>query len=338
MNYRFKQFLLYIANGLLIVAIVFTTGKLLNTTRVFSQAGMNWSISGVLSTLSASVITTQSINDTVSDNDVQNILILGIAGPGNSAPNLTDTIILASLDKKHKTSSLISFPRDLWVKIPGKQYSTKLNSLYQMDMNNLSIIKSAIENISGQKINNYLRVNLSTTQEIIEKIGGATIDVKTDIYDSGYPGPNNSYETLSLKKGVQKLDGATAIKYMRTRNQDNDFERSARQQQVIKAVAEKVLSLNPVWHFITYFNILNTLHDNLYTDLSIFDLKNLWSAVYNIDPSNLATYTLNNTDQENLLKVSSRDLGENTASIVIPKAGENDYTEFHSFINNILKK
>ncbi len=81
---------------------------------------------------------------------------------------------------------------------------------------------------------------------LIDKLGGVDIDVPYNIHDTTYPGPNNSYQTFSITMGMQHMSGSTALKYARSRHTTSDFARSLRQQQIIKAVMEKIFSFDNV--------------------------------------------------------------------------------------------
>lgn len=327
-----------IAKLVLLFAIGIALAFFLQLSNSFSQKGADFSFVNSLKNVDAQAVVLQPSGSffTNPDANQDNILILGIPGKGNDAPNLSDTIMVASLNYQTKKMALFSLPRDLWIKIDDRNYYTKLNALYQMQKDDLSIIKDKAEQITGLTIDHYIVVDLEAVKNIIDGINGVNIEVPKDINDYLYPGPGHSYEPLHLTAGWQMMDGDTATKYMRTRHQDNDYGRMARQQQVIKAAAEKILSLDPFWNFQTYFNILGNAWSKIKTNLSILEIKDLWGAIYQLKPENLKTYTFEAGQPDSLFKESKINLSDGVASILLPKAGVEDYSEIKDYINNIL--
>ena len=94
----------------------------------------------------------------------------------------------------------------------------------------------------GRPVDYYVRVNFDGFRDIIDLIGGVDINVPYTIHDEEYPTENYGVETFHLDAGLQHLDGATALKYARTRHGDSDYSRARRQQDIIRAVADKVLN------------------------------------------------------------------------------------------------
>ena len=93
----------------------------------------------------------------------------------------------------------------------------------------------------GQPVQYYARVDFNGFVKLIDLIGGVDVVVKKPILDEKYPTDDYHTMVFSLDAGTQHLDGETALKYVRTRNIDDDYGRAGRQQQVIRAVADKVL-------------------------------------------------------------------------------------------------
>jgi hypothetical protein len=98
-----------------------------------------------------------------------------------------------------------------------------------------------VSSFIGQPVQYYARVNFQGFVELVDMIGGVDVVVPSTIYDTEYPTEDYGYQTFYLEAGPQHLDGETALKYVRTRNVDDDYKRAGRQQQVIRAVADKVL-------------------------------------------------------------------------------------------------
>ena len=270
-----------------------------------------------------------------------NILLLGAAGTHNPGGNLTDTIIVMSIDTKNKRVALFSLPRDLYVNIPKTQIFTKINSLYQIGLSqNLGadLVKKAVEKITGITINYYLAVDFDAFKKIIDDIDGINIISERDLYDTSYPGPNYSYETFSLSKGFHTLDGATALKYVRERHSDpeGDFGRAKRQQQVIQAVKSKFFSMETFFNVGKLNDVLTTLGDNVKTDISLEDLGGFIKLSKNVDTQNITNVVADAWKPDSLLRVSHVVVGDVTAFILVPKVG--NYSEIQDLEQNIFNQ
>lgn len=178
-------------------------------------------------------LTTEELKNSIS------VLLIGAdQRPGEEKFN-TDTIILATIDPKSARVSLLSIPRDTRVSIPGYK-NIKINGVAPLtDLENLVDV---VADLTGVPIAGYIQTNFNGFKQIIDTLGGITVDVEKDMY----------YETgdavdgiINLQKGLQQLDGAQALQYARFRNDAlADISRTARQQVVLKAVAEEMLQLS----------------------------------------------------------------------------------------------
>jgi len=267
----------------------------------------------------------------------KNILLLGAAGPGNDAPDLTDTIILVRVDPGIPKVTLISIPRDLWVKMPESNDYTKINSLYAKGKAaknqdyGLWLVKQKAEEITGQKIDYYVLVDLSVVKYIIDQQGGVNVLVKQDIHDPAYPGPNHSFQTFDLKAGWRYLNGETALKYIRTRNSLNgDFDRLERQQQVIEALKQKVFATNPIWDLPKVIQICNELASKVKTDFPMDDIPKYWQLAKKTPPENVQNLYLER--KNNLVTTQTIQSADGPISIVKPVAGLENYSAIQQFI------
>jgi len=268
----------------------------------------------------------------------ENILVLGRAGQGYAGGNLTDTILLVHISQfdSVKKSALISLPRDLLVRIPESQSWRKINSLYALV--GINGLKNKIEEITGLSVDRYIVVDLAVVEEIINLIDGLNVYVKEDINDPYFPGPNYTYQTFNLSAGWRYLDGPTALRYIRTRytSPNGDFDRMTRQQQVIQLLKQKVLALNPLWDFPTYLKIFDSLNKHIETDLSILEMKTLYQIAKEIGADQIKSGVIDEKNTE-LLTGGQVPLGEQTASVVYPKAGQENYSVIKDFIKKILE-
>lgn len=204
-----------------------------------------------------------------------NVLLLGTdARPDEVDVPRTDTMILLTFDAQHQTAGLLSLPRDLWVPIPGFGYETKINTAYQLGElegypgGGPQLAKDTVSSFIGQPVQYYARVNFQGFVELVDLIGGVDIVVPKAIYDDAYP--TDDYETtvFELDAGQQHMDGATALKYVRTRNVDDDYARAERQQQVIRAVADKVMRADMLPTLLTKLpRLAYTMRSSIETDI-----------------------------------------------------------------------
>jgi LCP family protein required for cell wall assembly len=270
----------------------------------------------------------------------KNILLLGVPGQGNDAPDLTDTILIAQIKKDPLRINLISIPRDLWVRVPDSETYTKINTLYVFGKSGrgsdfgISLVQQKIEEITGLKIDHHFLIDMSLVKQIIDELGGVNVWVAKDISDSQFPGPNHSYETFEIKAGWRYLDGETASKYMRTRHSSQgDFDRIQRQQQVLEALKQKLMGLNPISDLPPILKIAEKFWSNIKTDISLTDLPGLWQIAKQISPEEINNIVIDR--EENHLVIGDNLLiGEQIASILKPRAGIENYSEIQAFIQN----
>ena len=186
-----------------------------------------------------------------------NILLLGVDGRAidPNTPARSDTLVLFSVDTIKKTAGILSIPRDLLMTVPGFGVR-KVNAAYAIgEFNKLpgggqalavqTVSRFLTKNMGGSvPIKYYLTINFDGFEKVVDTLGGININVPEEIDDPNYPTPWFGTEHVHFDAGWQHMDGATALKYARTRHADSDFGRIARQQQVILAMRQKALGLN----------------------------------------------------------------------------------------------
>ena len=225
-----------------------------------------------------------------------NILLLGVWGKNHDGGYLTDTIIIASFNPKLKTLTFLSIPRDLYVKYDKYRWG-RINYIFADEyLKTKSFNKAAeklekkIQEITGIKVNYYVLVDFYGFEKFIDSLWGITINVPYTLVDNKYPGPNRTYVTFKITKGIHHLDWATALKYARSRHSTSDFSRSARQEQIIKAVIKKLLSsdflLSPTKIKTLYLKV----QDIFKTDM---DFETMLSFVPYVKELKIHSYILN---------------------------------------------
>jgi len=221
-----------------------------------------------------------------------NILILGTGGKDHEGSDLTDTIIVASIDDENKLVTMISIPRDTWIKdsIIG---NSKINEFYYYAKNyyedstkGLEHLKEKVEDLMGIPIHYYIKINFDGFKDLIDIIGGIDIFVEETIDDPYYPKDGTfEYEPFYIEAGFHSMDGEIALKYARSRKTTSDFDRANRQQQIIYAIKEKALQTNIIFSKSKIEEILDTLKENIDTNITAKELLTLggMASEYGVD-------------------------------------------------------
>jgi LCP family protein required for cell wall assembly len=185
----------------------------------------------------------------------------------NVAYAATDSLILMTMDPLSKTAGMMSIPRDLWVDLTNHgqdRINRALASggpMYAMQ---------EVGRVLGVPIYHYVRVNFVAMQKIVDLIGGIDVYVDEDINDQSYPDMNYHYDPFVISAGMHHMDGATALKYARTRHGSSDFYRMRRQQQIIMAVRDRAVSIGAIPNLAANASeIMGTLVGAVQTDLSV---------------------------------------------------------------------
>ena len=206
-----------------------------------------------------------------------NILLLGsderIDG---EEPPRTDTLLLLTLDLRRHTAGMISLPRDLWLPIPGYNLTSKINTAYAIGeqrgypLGGAQLAKDTVSSFIGQPVQYYVQADFNGFVRLVDEIGGITVHVPETIHDPEYPTADYGYQTFHLEAGTRVLDGQTALKYARTRNMDSDYGRAARQQQLIRAIADKVIAAEMIPTLIAKApRLLSTMWGSVRTDMPL---------------------------------------------------------------------
>lgn len=159
----------------------------------------------------------------------------------------SDVLILVRVDPVNHKVNMLSIPRDLWVKIPGQDGEHKINAGYEFGVShNLpgggpGLETVTIEQNFGVKVNYYAVINFQGFQKLVDAVGGVDTDVPYPQVDDQYPTECYGEERIMVPAGVQHMDGATALKYARSRHLDSDLGRNQRQQRVLLAIKERAL-------------------------------------------------------------------------------------------------
>lgn len=229
-----------------------------------------------------------------------NILFLGIDRRENDpGPWRTDTMILFSVDPISNTASMLSLPRDLWVRLPVYNVDERINAAYvygeqfRYPGGGAEYAKKAVQYNLGVPVHRYVTLDFDGFVRIIDALGGVEIDVPRDIVDNAYPTPDFGTTRLYIPAGWQKMDGELALKYARTRHDSSDIDRAHRQQQLVMAVRDKVLRLNfPIARIPEQLRILG---ESLKTDMTLEEMYAIAQAVRKVPSEDIGSEVIDET-------------------------------------------
>ncbi|HUG14224.1 MAG TPA: LCP family protein [Thermomicrobiales bacterium] len=181
--------------------------------------------------------------------DPFNILLLGVDNrDGEDDPIRSDTIIVVRVDPTNKSVTMMSIPRDLRVYIPEFR-TDKINAayplgeFYEVPGGGVALAAQTIEANFDIRIHYFITVDFTGFRSIVDSIDGVIIDVPASVKDDQYPNETYGVTRVYFPTGLQHMDGATALRYVRTRHGDNDIARGERQQQVLLAIRRQALNL-----------------------------------------------------------------------------------------------
>ena len=256
-----------------------------------------------------------------------NILLLGVGGPGHDGPYLSDTNIILSIKPSTKEAALISIPRDLGVTIDGHGVR-KINAADAFGEAETpgaggEYARQLFAKTFGLDIPYYVRLDFKAFSEIVDEVGGVTINVPRTFSDSEFPGENFSYRTITFDAGMQAMDGQRALDFARSRHGNNgegsDFARSKRQQLILSSLKEKLLSIGTYTNPVHVQNILQSLSNHITTNLNFGQMMYLANLGKEAD-KNIKMLVIDNGN-DGFLKSY---IGESGAFLLAPTTGNFD--------------
>jgi len=184
----------------------------------------------------------------------------------------TDVMMLLSINTKKGTASLVSFPRDLYVDIPGWEMQ-RLNTAHPHG--GFELTQKTFELNFGVHPDHYIMTNFNGFKGIIDTLGGVDVYASRGLSDTcDLPQAEDRY--CSVSPGRIHMDGATALWYVRSRYSTSDFDRTRRAQEVIQAIFARLVSLNAVTRAPELFNQFNS---SVETDMNLADITPLLPLV-----------------------------------------------------------
>jgi LCP family protein required for cell wall assembly len=197
-------------------------------------------------------------------------------------PARTDTILILTLDPRRHQASLLSVPRDLWVDIPGYGYG-KLAIAYEVGGPRLATY--TLQRDLGIPVQYYVALTFRGFSQLVDALGGVTIDVPQELQDPTYPClTTTAYCPIDIKPGTQHMDGAHALEFVRERHAfaQQDLTRVRDQQAFLTALRHQVLSLGTLFRLPT---LIPVVRQDLITDLPYNALPSLGLAYARVPAS-----------------------------------------------------
>ena len=281
-----------------------------------------------------------------------NILISGTSedDPGHEGAELTDSIMVVSINTVDKSVLMLSLPRDLWIDYAdqsslgsegklneayyrGMELSTKDNDV-KAGMENLSEV---VTNVTGLPIHYYIKINYQAFKDAVNAVGGVDIDIDSgDPYCLGGGGIYDPYADLKLKKGIQHLDGQQALNLSRARNAGggcgmpgSDYSRTEYQRKIMVELRKKALSLGVLSNPSKLSNLIDSVGDNVNHSLEANEAIRLYEIGKDINESGIVSEGLNGENELTDYQAY------NGALALVPKDGVFDYSGIKLFIRKL---
>jgi len=305
-----------------------------------------------------------------------NVLILGLDKRDSGYMQtgmLTDTILVVSIGKSSSDIKLISIPRDLWITTKGSP-SGKINALYAYGYGNggtganenaANATKSAVGAVLNIPIHYYIVVGFDGFKELVGALGGVDVSVQNTFDDYNYPiegkeqdtcGVDISnmtpeemdktvfpcrYEHIHFEKGIVHMDGATALKYARSRHaigkESGDFSRAKRQQEILIAAKNKMLTTGVLANPSKLRELYDLYQKYVDTNISLNEVDDFYNLSRTVNLDNIKMVVLNNGDNEEdggLLYTPENATLYGESYVLIPKIG--DFSQIHAFVQKFL--
>ncbi|HSW85848.1 MAG TPA: LCP family protein [Candidatus Saccharimonadales bacterium] len=284
-----------------------------------------------------------------------NILLAGNSAddPGHSGANLTDSIMVISIDTNNNKAFLLSVPRDLWVHIPHDGHN-KINSAYVIGQSEefddsgypkggMGQLEEIVSQDLGIKIDYYALVDYSALKDAVNDVGGITVNIQSSdprgLYD-----PSIDWSThgplVKLSNGKHVLNGQQALDLARARGDaygsygfaGSDFVRTQNQRQMLVALKDKATTAGVLANPAKLSSLFDTVGGHVKTDFTLSEVHRLYDLTKQINGNNIQSLSLNPASGKNLLKSYSSPGGE---SALIPAAGLDDFSDIQAYINRI---
>jgi len=284
-----------------------------------------------------------------------NILLAGNSAddPGHGGANLTDSIMIISLDTKNNTSFMLSIPRDLWVDIPGYGHQ-KINATYEDGQDEhfsqagyasggMGLLEQVVSQNFDIPINYYALIDYTAFRDAVNAVGGITVNIQSS-NPNGLYDPDTDYTTggvlVNLSNGQHTLNGQEALDLARARGDaygsygfaGSDFTRQQDQQLMLVALKNKAFSAGVLSNPIKLGNLFNSIGNNVKTDFTLSYVRRLYDLSHKVTNSSTKSVSLNSVNGKDLLQSYTAYDGE---SALIPAAGLDDYSAIQAYVDTL---
>lgn len=282
-----------------------------------------------------------------------NILLAGNSAddPGHNGAQLTDSIMIVSIDTRNHTAFLMSIPRDLWVNIPGGGHQ-KINAAYSVGQEDnfhaagyppggMGLLEKVVQDNFGIPIDYYALVNYTALRDSVNAVGGVNFNVQSSdprgLYD-----PSIDYAThgplVRLTNGPHVLNGEQALDLARARGDaygsygfaNSDFQRTQDQRELLVALKNKATTAGVLANPAKLTSLFDAIGGNVKTDMSLPEVHRLYDLVKPISSKNIKSLSLSDANGKNLLTSYTTRDGE---SALIPAAGIDDFSDIQAFVH-----
>ncbi len=288
------------------------------------------------------------------ENGRSNILVVGTSeddeGGEHPGANLTDSIMVVSIDQNKKNAYMISMPRDMWETHDNPcdvGYESKINAVYMCASDNgsnekegMAALQSKVGEVFGLDLQYYVHVNTTVVKDAVDAVGGIKVKIESEdprgIYDPNFDWQcNHQCHMVDYQNGeVAEMDGAHALAFARARNAaggyglpNGNFDREKNQQKVIRAIQEKAISAGTLTNIGKVTGLIDAFGDNLRTNFEVKEIRTLADLGQVVKGDKLQSISL--TKEGESVVTTGNVSGQ---SIVQPVDGLYDYSGIHAYI------
>jgi LCP family protein required for cell wall assembly len=218
-----------------------------------------------------------------------NVLVLGLdRRPEEGDAVRADAIMVVTADPQEPALGLLSIPRDLYLVIPG-QGENRINTAHvfaelEEPGSGPGRTAAAITRNFGIPIHGWIRLDFQGLIAMVDAVGGVDVDVSEAIIDTAYPTEDYGTMTIEIRAGRQQMDGERALQFARSRHSGSDFDRAARQQQLVQALVAKLMR-PATWPRLP--SVWRAFDQSIDRQVGLLDLVRLGIAVLRVGPQNL---------------------------------------------------
>lgn len=265
--------------------------------------------------------------------------------PGHNGANLTDSIMVLSVNTKNNTALMLSIPRDLWVNIPDHGHA-KINSAYTDG--GMDSLQEVVQDSLGLTIDYHALVDYGAFKSLVDAVGGISITIQSDdprgIYDPSLDWTNRHCCALAkYPNGPVTLDGHQALNLARARGDaygsygydESDFTRTMYQRKMLLAVKDKASQSSVIANPFKVASVVDAVGNNVKTDLQVNEIETLYTYMKKIDNNKIDSFNINTLKGKNTTMLANYTTPDGQSAL-IPQTGVDDYTDIQRQIQKIF--